>query len=118
VTLSRRIGFEANALRPKGPLFVVQNGSTTNPVLLHLVSTKREPLTFTLAVQADVPVTTNMPSTVTLPPEGSITVPAVLTFSSTTLPPGAQAHFRIAAPDGDVKETVVRLMAPNTGTPP
>lgn len=113
-TISRRVNFEANVVRPPGMPFIVSDGQVTNPVLLHLVSKRREPMTLRLSVESPVPVVTNMPATITLGPEESRVVPAVLRFdANTTVPPGAVATFTIVAEDdGSTKKPTAPLMAP------
>jgi hypothetical protein len=83
-------------------------------VLLHLVSKRREPMTVTLKIDAPVAVESNMPTTVTLQPEESRTVPAVLRFKAdAALPPGATATFTIVADDdGATKQPTTKLLAP------
>ena len=117
VTISRRVNFEANAVRPPGLPFIMQDGQVTNPVLLHLVSKRREPMTLRLSVESPVPVVTNMPATVTLQPEESRVVPAVLRFdASLELPEGAAARFVIVAEDDGATQTpTAPLMAPHRG---
>jgi len=115
-TISRRVNFEANAVRPPGtPPFIVSDGQVTNPVLLHIVSKRREPMTLRLSVESPVPVVTNMPATVTLGPEESRVVPAVLRFDAATpLPEGAVARFVIVAEDdGSTQTPSAPLMAPH-----
>lgn len=112
--ISRRVNFEANVVRPPGPPYIVSDGMVTNPVLLHVVSKRREPMTVSLTVDTPVAVETNMPKTITLQPEESRTVPAVLRFKAdAALPPGATAAFTIRADDdGSVQQPTTKMLAP------
>jgi cytochrome c oxidase accessory protein FixG len=111
--ISRRMSFEGNVVRPPGPPFIVADDVVINPVLLHLVSKRREPLTLQLTLDAPVAIDTNMPRTVTLGPEESRTVPAVLRFPTGPLPAGAKVTFTILEPTtGEVLTPTVQLLGP------
>jgi cytochrome c oxidase accessory protein FixG len=116
--ISRRVNFEANVVRPPGPPYLVSDGMVTNPVLLHLVSKRREPVTVSLTVDTPITVETNMPKTITLQPEESRTVPAVLRFKAdAALPAGATATFTIRADDdGSVQQPTTKLLAPTANS--
>lgn len=114
--ISRRVNFEANVVRPPGSPYIIADGMVTNPVLLHVVSKRREPMTISLSVDTPIAVETNMPTTITLQPEESRTVAAVLRFKADTpLPAKATATFTLRADDdGAVQQPTTKLLSPNS----